>query len=73
MNMNRLTCLGAAFILGIGLAKAEVRLPQILTDGMVVQRDRPLTLWGTASPGEVVTVKVVKGKKQTVTPNADGE
>ncbi len=73
MNMNRLTCLGAAFILGIGLAKAEVRLPQILTDGMVVQRDRPLTLWGTASPGEVVTVKVVKGKKQTVTANADGE
>lgn len=73
MNMNRLTCLGAAFILGIVTVKAEVKLPQILTDGMVVQRDRPVTLWGTASPGEEVTVRVVKGKKQTVTADANGE
>lgn len=53
--------------------RAEVRLPQIISDGMVVQRDRPLTLWGTADPGESVTVKVAKGKSATVTANADGK
>lgn len=53
--------------------RAEVRLPQIISDGMVVQRDRPLTLWGTADPGESVTVKVAKGKSATVTADADGK
>lgn len=53
--------------------QAEVRLPQIISDGMVVQRDRPLTLWGTADPGESVTVKVAKGKSATVTADADGK
>lgn len=53
--------------------RAEVRLPQIISDGMVVQRDRPLTLWGTADPGKSVTVKVAKGKSATVTADADGK
>lgn len=53
--------------------RAEVRLPQIISDGMVVQRDRPLTLWGTADPGESVTVKVAKGKSATVTADANGK
>lgn len=53
--------------------RAEVKLPQIISDGMVVQRDRPLTLWGTADPGESVTVKVAKGKSATVTADANGK
>jgi len=34
------------------LARAEVRLAAVFTDHMVVQRGRPLTVWGTAEPDE---------------------
>ena len=35
---------------------AEVTLPKILASHMVVQRDQPVHVWGTAAPGEEVTV-----------------
>jgi sialate O-acetylesterase len=41
--------------LGLGLvslvANAEIRLPQLLSDHAVLQRDRPIHLWGWATPG----------------------
>ncbi len=45
-----LLCFGCAF------AHAEVKLPQVLSDHMVLQRERPIHLWGWADPGESVTV-----------------
>lgn len=36
--------------------QAEVRLPKLIADGMVLQRDTPLKLWGWADPGEKVDV-----------------
>lgn len=35
-------------------AWAEVSLPRLVSDGMVLQRDQELTLWGWADPGESV-------------------
>lgn len=37
-------------------ARADVKLPSVLASHMVVQRDRPLPIWGTAEPGEEVSV-----------------
>jgi len=37
---------------------ADVRLPKVIGDHMVLQRDRPLPIWGWADPGEEVTVKL---------------
>ena len=37
-------------------AVAEVRLPQVIADHMVLQRDKENPLWGWADPGEEVTV-----------------
>lgn len=37
-------------------AKAEVKLPVIFRDNMVLQRDAPLRVYGWASPGEKVNV-----------------
>jgi sialate O-acetylesterase len=34
-----------------------VRVPRLVSDGMVLQRDIPIRIWGFASPGEQVTVK----------------
>jgi sialate O-acetylesterase len=35
---------------------AELRLPRFFSDGAVLQRDRPIHLWGWATPGAAVTV-----------------
>lgn len=37
-------------------ASAEVRMPPIFAGGMVLQRELPVPVWGTASPGEKITV-----------------
>ncbi|MFV2066028.1 MAG: sialate O-acetylesterase [Pirellulales bacterium] len=37
---------------------ADIRLPSIFGDHMVLQRDKPLPVWGWAEPGERVTVQV---------------
>jgi len=38
-------------------AIGQLRVPRMVSDGMVLQRDMPLRIWGFASPGEKVTVK----------------
>jgi sialate O-acetylesterase len=49
-------------------SKAQVVLPKILGNGMVLQRNQPIPIWGTAAAGEKVTVKF---NGQTKTTNAD--
>ncbi|RPD41249.1 sialate O-acetylesterase [Chitinophaga barathri] len=44
-------------------AHAQPRLPNIFGDSMVLQRDVPIRIWGTASPGEQVTVSLHHQKK----------
>ncbi|MCB0577283.1 MAG: hypothetical protein KDC61_22175, partial [Saprospiraceae bacterium] len=46
-----------AFIWSQGYdCRAEIRLPDVLGDDMVLQRDRPVPIWGKADPGEAVRV-----------------
>jgi sialate O-acetylesterase len=44
------------YLLGAAVAFADVRLPALLSDHMVVQRDRPIHIWGWAEPGERIRV-----------------
>ncbi|MHB1744417.1 MAG: sialate O-acetylesterase [Acidobacteriaceae bacterium] len=46
----------AILVCSIPLARAEVRLPSIFADHMVVQRDLPVHVWGMATPNETVSV-----------------
>ncbi|MBP7747648.1 MAG: sialate O-acetylesterase [Phycisphaerae bacterium] len=39
-------------------AMADVRLPHVIGDNMVLQRDVPVPIWGWAAPGEKVTVRL---------------
>jgi sialate O-acetylesterase len=39
-------------------ATAQVRLAKLFTDHMVVQRNQPVRVWGWASPGEAVQVRM---------------
>lgn len=50
----------------------QVRLPQIVRDSMVLQRDTKINVWGWASRGEKVSVLFNKKKYSTKT-NADGK
>ena len=55
--------------LSIGaLARADVKLPSIFTDHMVLQRGEPVAVWGTAAGGEEVKVSFAG---QTKTMKAD--
>ena len=54
--------LSAMLVMGLdGAARAEVRLPSLIGDGMVLQRGTPLVIWGMASPNERVRI-VFRGK-----------
>jgi sialate O-acetylesterase len=51
-------------------AQADVTLPKVIGTHMVLQRDRPLPIWGWAAPGEEVTVKL---DEATATATADAQ
>ena len=52
--MNRLLIVSA--VLAVLSAEAKVRLAAPFTDGMVLQREMPVRVWGTADAGEKVQV-----------------
>jgi len=51
-------------------AQADVKLASVFSDGMVLQRDRTLAVWGTADAGESVSVSLAGNQAQTA---ADGD
>lgn len=53
------------------LARAEVTLAPLFQDHAVLQRDKPLPVWGRAAPGEHVTV-AFQGQRVGATTGADG-
>lgn len=42
------------------LSVAEVRLPQLIRDSMVLQRDKSIKIWGFAAPGEKVSISFLR-------------
>ena len=63
-----LACMMAA------VASAEIKLPAILGNDMVLQRNSEVNLWGTATPDKNVTVRTSwNGKKYKTKSDADGK
>ena len=54
------------------IALAAVRLPNIFGDNMVLQRDKPIPIWGWANKNEKVTVQF-NGQVKTVKAGKDGQ
>ena len=54
------------------LAHAEVKLPALFSDHLVLQQDTTVPVWGWAAPGEEVTVSI-KGQKQSTKADAEGK
>ena len=59
--MKLISCI-IVFIFTCNAAIAQVKLPALINDSMILQRDEPIKIWGWASPGEEVEIKFA-GKK----------
>ncbi|RAK70654.1 sialate O-acetylesterase [Hymenobacter edaphi] len=71
MNLRPLVLL-PFLALPLGAAQARVVLPRVLGHGMVLQREKPVPIWGSAAPGEAVTVQF-RGQQQRTAAAADGQ
>lgn len=54
------------------LAQAEVKIPAVIGSHMVLQREKPLPIWGWAAPGEKVTV-TLGDNSASATTDGDGK
>jgi sialate O-acetylesterase len=64
--------LSLALLATASTAHATVRLPRLVSNGMVLQRDAPVRIWGWGAAGEKVTVSF-QGKTYPATTGADGQ
>ncbi len=63
------TCL---FVSTNANAATSLQLASVLQSNMVVQQNKPFTLWGKATPGSTVTVTTSWKQSTNTTPDSDG-
>ncbi len=69
--LTLLMLIGIGFLaLGAGSVRADVRLPDLISEGMVLQQQIPVRIYGKADPDEAVTVEIAG---QTARATADKE
>jgi sialate O-acetylesterase len=71
MQIRKVGACLIGFLLFAGSAFAEVRLPGIISDHMLLQRGVPVRIFGTADPSEAVTV-TFRGQTAQTTADAIG-
>lgn len=64
--------LGVLFSFTATMVRADVRLPAVFSEHMVLQRNAAAPVWGWAEPGEAVTVSIA-GQTKTATADAAGK
>src|SRR5215831_15578809 len=59
---------GSLFVLAVSTvtAAANVTLPDVISNAMVLQCDQAVPIWGQADPGETITVRFGMQNRQTV-------
>src|SRR6476659_2882834 len=68
----RLVLTSIVFTTFAAIASANVSLADVISDGMVLQQNQKVPIWGRADPGESVTVRFA-GQSKSTTAGADGE
>ena len=66
--------LALSFVVSLFLSQAllaEVRLPAVISDHMLLQRDQPARIWGWAAPGEKIVVSIA-GESAVAAADTDG-
>lgn len=64
--------LASCFCSGFMAAQADVTLPPVISDHMVLQRDAAAPVWGVAAPGEAISVSIA-GQTKTTAADAAGK
>src|SRR5437762_3392322 len=71
-NIKRIVIVTFAFCLWHSSGTAQITLPKIFSDKMVLQRGIKIPIWGNAKPGAMITASLANQKTNAVT-NAKGE
>jgi len=72
MSVSKLTATISLLSLLVPAAQATVRLPALVGSHMVLQRDRPVPVWGWAAPGEAVSLTFRGHTYRATPPDARG-
>ena len=72
MDCNRIRVVFILLLLGLNSIHAQVQLPRLVRDSMILQRDTKVNIWGWASPKEKVSIKF-NNKTIKVTTGVDGK
>ncbi len=72
MNSKSIVALTALVASGCASLQAQIRLPHVLSDHAVLQRDRPIHVWGWSTAGSKITARL-HGQDASATANNDGE
>lgn len=72
MRISRVLGLLALFTLAGQAVRADVTLPKLFTDNLVLQRKAPVRIFGKAEPGEKVTVRI-QGKESSAITGENGK
>ena len=72
MKKNTIITTICFFFLVVQTLNAQVRLPRLIRDSMILQRDSKINIWGWASKNEKIRIKF-NGKNFKTTANADGK
>lgn len=62
---NRINFFFSLLLLGNFYHVQAIELPKVISDNMVLQRDKAVSIWGKAKPNEIVSVKFKKQSKKT--------
>ena len=69
LNMNKphVLLISLIIILSATAVNAQVKLPKLISDGLVLQRDSKVPIWGWANPNEHITVTFNEKKYKSKT------
>lgn len=56
--MKKLQFLFIIICVHVGIAQADIRLPAVFSDNMILQREMKVPVWGWADPGENIVVEL---------------
>lgn len=69
--INRTVTTLALFVFSLSTSQADIHLPPIFSEGMILQREISNPIWGTAEPGEKIVVRI-EDQLKTTTADQDG-
>ena len=65
--MKKLLSLTVCLLFVLSQIMAQLSVPSFFSDHMVLQREKPINIWGTANAGERISVTLGNAQKSTRT------